>query len=447
MKKGILLVGFCFVLVITLILSGCSGQKGNGANQKSSEIGHKQDEGTQNPVESNKGKKISLLIGSVTLTDTEKKLFESFQTDTGIELDVQIIPGAASQYSQIVQSKIATKDYPDLLVYFGSPGYMPAVKPSESMVEITNNDWISKVQEGLYDTGGTYNEKTYGIPFSGVDFVGLLYNEKVFNELSLKAPENFDELVDVCQRIKDSGTDIIPIYEMGKQGGPLLAFTLTDLGSYMATNEGKEMIEKINTNQLNIESTKILDSFKRKMLLQEKGYFNYDQDMMTGTWDTLFKALAEKKAAMSFVYSNVLPSLYQNYPDIDVNMTALDGTATSKCTLFIYIMKTDNEEVSNEFIKYYLKEDTLNVYYNELKAISPFKGIYTEMTKPINSMYQYYKDSKIGVFCTDMFIMSPGPFIPLLQEMHVNTKTPEAVAIEMSNMIKEFGKEMKFPGF
>lgn len=58
--------------------------------------------------------------------------------------------------------------------------------------------------DGIYDLGGSYEGKIYGLPISGVDFAGMFYNEDIFNELGVKVPTNYDELFDACQQIKDS---------------------------------------------------------------------------------------------------------------------------------------------------------------------------------------------------------------------------------------------------
>ncbi len=71
-----------------------------------------------------KGREMSILIGSVTLTDAYKNLLEDFQNETGIIVDLQVVPGDAAQYAQLVQSKIATKVYTDILVYTSGPSYL-----------------------------------------------------------------------------------------------------------------------------------------------------------------------------------------------------------------------------------------------------------------------------------------------------------------------------------
>lgn len=79
--------------------------------------------------------------------------------------------------------------------------------------------------------------------------------------MGVKVPTNYDELFDACQQIKDSGKDIVPIYEMGKQGGPLQAFSMTYLASYFHSEEGQTALKSLNEGTLKLEDSKILESY------------------------------------------------------------------------------------------------------------------------------------------------------------------------------------------
>ena len=180
------------------------------------------------------------------------------------------------------------------------------------------------------------------------------------------------------------------------------------------------------------------------MKLQDAGFMNDKTDMMTGTWDTMFEALANGKAAMSFAYSNMLPSLYQSFPDANINMTALDGVASGTCTQFAYLMNSGNTEAQDAFMNYLLEKDVLEKYYSETKLLSPYKEITNELVKPIESMAGFYKKGNYTLNYSDGLYLSSGTIIPLLQEMHVKTKTPEEVCRtateEYTKFIKESGK-------
>ena len=424
MKKKLVAL-LCGALITGLV--GCgSSQTDSGADGDSSKSG---------------GDTLSILVASTTNTEALQNVYKGFEEETGIKTDVQVVPGATDQFMQIVQSKLATKDYPDIMIYFGSPTYISQIQPDKHARALDDTKWVEQVMDGIYDLGGSYEGKIYGLPISGVDFAGMFYNEDIFNELGVKVPTNYDELFDACQQIKDSGKDIVPIYEMGKQGGPLQAFSMTYLASYFHSEEGQTALKSLNEGTLKLEDSKILESYQKKMELQEAGFMNDKTDMMTGTWDTMFEALASGKTAMSFAYSNMLPSLYQSFPDANINMTALNGVASGTCTQFAYMMNSGNTEAQDAFADYLLQKDVLEKYYGEAKLLSPYKDINNELVKPIESMATFYREGNYTLNYSDALYVSSGTIIPLLQEMHVKTKTPEQFCETASQEYAKFLEE------
>lgn len=391
-----------------------------------------------------KGRELSITLPSTTANDAFKTLISDFETATGVKVDLQIIPGGAPKAMPLIQAKIATKSYTDIIVYTSGASYLNPLNPADNMVEITNKDWLGKIKEGLLDIGGSYKGKAYGIPFGGIDFTGLLCNMNVFEQLSLTPPTTYDELVSVSQKILDSKKDIVPIYEMAKQGGPLSAYIYVDVAKKFY--DDREVLTKLNTGKVRFEDTFILDSLIRKMDLQNKGFFN-NKDMMSGTWDTLFRGISENKVAMSFVYSNVLPMLYKNYPSVNnVKLVPLNGVAVSTFTQALFIMKTKNQDVASAFIDYYLKDATLTKLYGSLKAVPAFININTEVDKSLLPMVEMFNQGKWAPVMFDLLVVNPG-FVPLLQEMQSGTKTPQQVCSAASDKMKQLGKEMNLPGF
>lgn len=429
-----------FMLLSAFILSGCGNTQVTESSSAQGSSSQSSSQAESKPDFS--GRTMSLIIGSVTLGDAYNNLFNDFKNDTGIDLDVQVVPGAGPEYTQIVQTKMATKDLPDILVYFSGPLYLNPLNPTENIVEITNQEWLDKVKDGLTDLGASYQGKTYGIPFGGIDFTGLLYNEKVFTDLSLTPPSTFEELVSVSEAILASGKDITPIYEMGKQMGPLSAFIFADVAKDYAAD--LSVMGKLNTGEIGFEDTFILDSLKRKYELQEKGFFN--DDMMSGTWETLFKALSEDKAAMSFVYSNVLPNLYKSYPDTKVKLIPLNDVAVSVFTQAMYIMKTENQDMSAEFFNYFLQDSTLTKLYDNLKSVPAYKGIEGNPDAALSPMIEALGNGNVSPAFFDQLVVNVGQ-AQLIAEMHTNTKTPEEVSIDLTKKLKQLAQEMGLPGF
>ena len=139
MKQKSIALLLCGILVASLV--GCS----NPPSEQSD---------SENTSSGNSGK-LSVLVASTTNTEALQNVYKGFEEETGIKTDVQVVPGATDLFMQIVQSKLATKDYPDVMIYFGSPTYIAQIQPDKHARALDNTEWIGQVMDGIYDLGGS----------------------------------------------------------------------------------------------------------------------------------------------------------------------------------------------------------------------------------------------------------------------------------------------------
>ncbi|QTX05620.1 sugar ABC transporter substrate-binding protein [Agromyces archimandritae] len=125
---------------------------------------------------------------------------EAFTEETGAELNVEFVQWADA-HDRFVTS-IAGGTTPDVAetgttwtTEFADAG---ALAPIDDYVEA--DDLGSDLVEGLVEAG-TYDEQLYGMPwYAGVR--ALVYRADIFEELGLKAPTNWQEIVDAGNAIK-----------------------------------------------------------------------------------------------------------------------------------------------------------------------------------------------------------------------------------------------------
>jgi raffinose/stachyose/melibiose transport system substrate-binding protein len=67
--------------------------------------------------------------------------------------------------------------------------------------------------------------KLYGLP-RNTDVMGFYYNQKMFDDNGWKVPTTYEELLELCNKINDSGK--VPVAMDGGEGWPM-AIYLTDL--------------------------------------------------------------------------------------------------------------------------------------------------------------------------------------------------------------------------
>jgi len=138
--------------------------------------------------------------------------------------------------------------------------------------------------------------------------------------------------------------------------------------------------------------------------------------------------------------------LYTSYPDVRVKMIPLNDVSASTFIQAIYRMKTENQDLSNEFVNYFLKDSTLTKLYSSLKAVPPYVGIDTEVDNALEPLFTQLDKGKSAPIIFDQLVVGIGQ-VPLLQEMHMNIKTPREVAEALTKKMNLLGQEMGLPGF
>jgi raffinose/stachyose/melibiose transport system substrate-binding protein len=439
MLKRVISVVLSTVIVLSLITAaGCLRKETGKIQEEPAKTGESETKGGE------KAKTLTLVINSDIVRDATKLVFEEFQSNTDYKLDVQMLPGG-TKFAELVQAKMATKDYPDILIYNSVPWILRGIKPEENLVEITNKEYVDKVFKGIYDSAGSLNGKIYGVPFTGITAYGMVYNKDVFNELSLKVPTNYKELLEVCETIKQAG--ITPFYDAGKTVWPLIIANNVLWSDEMKEN-GAEIMGKVNQNKLSLEETGIVGVFEKQNELWEKGYFN--SDLLSATYDMEVEAIATGKAAMAFQSTLSLAKFKAAFPDANISMLPIGTNKPVVCTQIlasIFLPKGKNVEDAEKFIDYFTEQSTLQKYFDSMGVTSPYKGIKPKLAKGAAVMDEYVQKGELAPMWGDLLIVSYGDLGALVQDMFADVKTPEEVVKEISETFKRNAKEQNIKGF
>ena len=117
-----------------------------------------------------------------------------------------------------IQYKIRYEDtvYEDLLYKLAARdelGDIVQIKEPYAWVESGLIAPLPDSLANLVNTTCTVNENTYGVCALGTT-TGIVYNKKIFNELNLSLPQNYNEFLSLCQTLKENG--ITPLGIGGK---------------------------------------------------------------------------------------------------------------------------------------------------------------------------------------------------------------------------------------
>jgi multiple sugar transport system substrate-binding protein len=228
---------------------------------------------------------------------------------------------------------------------------------------------------------------------------GMLVNQSIFEKEGLSVPTTYDELIKVCDTLRDKGYDN-PLMGFSKEETTSI-FTLTIYPFYCGTvAEDKEAVEKLNSldasageyirpslekitefledTRVNIDACdKIEDNYDAVILRFLEG----DVPMMTCSGDTV--SGTKKRESRSEAFSaNPFKYTFVPIPMSNDGVTFLDMSNLQ----FSVNKESSNLDVSNEFMRFLITSEELNEMAQNKGLMSPTKDL------SFNSMYAAFGD-------------------------------------------------------
>ena len=250
------------------------------------------------------GEELSILVSAGSMDNRYDATIERFEDTYGVTVDLQTIP--ADQYSDLLQSKLATDSCADIFWIQSNPFAIEStiVDPEKYCIDFTGASWEDLMPEAR-KTSCVYNDKLYGLQIwhNSPEYV-MVYNKTLFEENGWEIPSTYAELKDLCAKIAEQG--ITPWFMPGADGWQhQLAFFQIG-GVYEEATPG--LYDALNTNQAtfadNEKMLEVLNEFKE---LSDAGYFGED---WIGTDSTnLTNEFGDRNIAMAMANSSYIQQI------------------------------------------------------------------------------------------------------------------------------------------
>ena len=250
------------------------------------------------------GEELSILVSAGWMDNRYDATIERFEDTYGVTVDLQTIP--ADQYSDLLQSKLATDSCADIFWIQSNPFAIEStiVDPEKYCIDFTGASWEDLMPEAR-KTSCVYNDKLYGLQIwhNSPEYV-MVYNKTLFEENGWEIPSTYAELKDLCAKIAEQG--ITPWFMPGADGWQhQLAFFQIG-GVYEEATPG--LYDALNTNQAtfadNEKMLEVLNEFKE---LSDAGYFGED---WIGTDSTnLGNEFGDRNIAMAMANSSYIQQI------------------------------------------------------------------------------------------------------------------------------------------
>lgn len=314
--------------------------------------------------------------------------------------NVELVYTKVDDYNNMIGTVLSGNDAPDIYVnyswMYGRDQYKASIDYAENLadpalglsLDIIRSNILLNTDDGTLPMVPVFSN-TYG----------MLVNQSIFEKEGLSVPTTYDELIKVCDTLRDKGYDN-PLMGFSKEETTSI-FTLTIYPFYCGTvAEDKEAVEKLNSldasageyirpslekitefledTRVNIDDCdKIEDNYDAVILR----FFEGDVPMMTCSGDTV--SGTKKRESRSEAFSaNPFKYTFVPIPMSNDGVTFLDMSNLQ----FSVNKESSNLDVSNEFMRFLITSEELNEMAQNKGLMSPTKDL------SFNSMYAAFGD-------------------------------------------------------
>ena len=147
----------------------------------------------------------------------EQTLFDNYMAENpNVTIQVETLDDEA--YKTKFKAYASGSDMPDLINAWGQPSFLNEIIDAGLLAELNMDDYKDYgFISGSLD-GFSKNGKLYGLA-RNTDVMGFYYNKALFEANGWEVPKTYDELIDLCGKIKAAG--LIPVSMDGSDKWPL----------------------------------------------------------------------------------------------------------------------------------------------------------------------------------------------------------------------------------
>jgi raffinose/stachyose/melibiose transport system substrate-binding protein len=367
------------------LLAGCAGNGGteNGGSAAS-------DDG----VSGAKAVTLKMFIAQPRFKEQYDQYIEQFKTkmktEKNIDLTVQVEMPTAETAPQILKTRLASNDAPDIFSLHAI-NEIPSFYKAGYLEDLSGQPFAGKLLESV-KSSVTIDGKVVAVPLETLSW-GYLYNKTIFAEHGLTPPSTLSEMKAAVEKLK--AASITPfLLSYSESWIPQLVLPLAVGG--MVNTENTDFIQRMNKDEGSFNEMKAMfDIFD---LINANG----TEKALEVGGDDGAAAFAQGKAAMWLQGPWYADTILKSNPDLDFGVAALpindnpDATMInlSTSTSLAVSPESKNKEIAIDFINYVLDDNDSNAFYQALK-FNPIATVHTFESYPwVNDASEYVKEGK-----------------------------------------------------
>ena len=245
----------------------------------------------------------------------------------------------------------------------------------------------------------TFDGKVYGLPL-GTSFLTTWYNKDMFAEVGYDTyPTNWDEFIDVCQKLKDAGYTPITC---GDNSSFVIQFAMYQIGASEIYAENPDFDDQLYTGETSFTDQCWVDTVTKLQYLYDNGYVV--EDSLGLSQDQSRQLFIDGEAAMifdgSFGYTQLMN---EGAADFERGMFCVPSNAegedfvwnwTSANALFTSNLSDDlHQQACDLVMQYWFDEASplFEAWVENTTDIIAFEGV-ADSRDMINEYLERYQD-------------------------------------------------------
>lgn len=426
-RTGRMLSALLAAALLGATLSGCSGGEDSASAADSTASASTQAESAASEADSGSGEvvEINYLTWRNRPDIYPESLIEAFEAENpNIKVNYQVVKNT-DEFLQAQQVRLLSGT--DIDVTSVRPESMADYVEAGYLLDLTGADYLDNYMESTLGNA-TIDGKVYGVP-GAINLIGVYYNKDMFEEYGIKVPTNWDEFIAAMEAFKAQG-----IYSLAsgyKDGWPTEFDVYNFFHDLMIRDP--DIFKKVNSGEVKYTDEIFLDTFRKIDEFYKAGYILPDCLSLTGAdIDPLFIG-----QQIPMVINGEWGAATYDAVDLEFELGLLPLYVESTQDLYAAttvgnyecgVASTKHPEEVKKFLEFMSTQQGATITANDLTAFSPVKGVTLETDSCISMFNDMLDMPSVDFFYSQQRADDNSEMIRLLQEMFLQSITPEELA-------------------
>lgn len=302
------------------------------------------------------------------------------------DIDVQMtsVPDAGT----VLKTRMLSGDVPDVINLYPQNIDFQEWADAGFFYDMTGQDYLDNLKNQYADKYAI-NGKVYNVPLTA-NVSGIYYNKTKFEALGLKAPETWDEFVQLVDDIKAAGET--PFAIAGTEGWTLNGYhqlsLITTTGSADAANE---YLRYSQPNSISADDDILKADAAKLDLPADEG--NQQANWKGASYNDAIVAFTSEDALMTTNGSWALAAMRQQEPTFEISTFAFPGeehgqsaTVGAGDLALSIAAETENLEAAETFVAYMTTPEPMQKYYDVDGSPVAVIGVEEDSDSPLKAL-------------------------------------------------------------